>query len=591
MSPISIVRRRVVSSPTRYSATIYIPNGNTAEFNVPKDCTILQLKEMYSKEASNPLSDMLYPVDSDTHARPDPIAEGAVIPTSVLVFEENGHRFRDDELLFPFDDSDPNFVTDVFIPSFAADEPGLFKMLEEAETEPLIHGGRHVHGMGLDKAVTMTSVSSLETTEVAWTRFVLKMLGTPDHEIADVMKQKIKTLRRAMKCLQIVLDSLCFYDYGEFGDEWLYSDTSFGALLPVPATQTGLPMLVCEISGLQRCRMFGVVQKMFFHMSTEVYLRFLDLFFLFSLSWRSLDADRYELDLCVLTVFFRKAIHWGINRMNVYDISNLFEMSIIAPLQNLERNSFSASSRIRENARQILRRLSNEITNGKRLFNKTISNLPNGQIQAFRNLFSAYATDGVLEPIMRDLLKSKRVHVIDIEGAFKRDLVSFLYDSKVYGTQRGWMTSLDRRYILFSKRSITYSKCFVDEYFRVMEERIVQQDYYDAGLQIDSEIARRPKLGDLRYWGVFSVLYEIGFMFFTCMLMWSLLVQQDGVQDVVERERKEKQFNEFLKWYLYPFWYLYPLYFISNGMYIPSRCVCTILLCVYTIVDTQKYTP
>lgn len=130
MSRPPIVDKNKDVPSVQHTARIYNLSCIDAVFDVSAVCTVAGLKKIYSREAANPLSDMLYPLDPSTNERPDPIATGAFIPAPVLIFiDDDNRRMDDDELLFPDEDSNPEFTAQVFIATFQADMPNVYKHL------------------------------------------------------------------------------------------------------------------------------------------------------------------------------------------------------------------------------------------------------------------------------------------------------------------------------------------------------------------------------------------------------------------------------------------------------------------------------
>lgn len=107
-----------------------------AVFDVDLDYRIKDLKELYSTEASNPHSDMLYAIDPEKCERPKPIGDGFV-PASVLTLvDDEGRQFGDEEPLFPENIGEsnpeccPEFTAQVFIAIFETDMPKLAQYLD-----------------------------------------------------------------------------------------------------------------------------------------------------------------------------------------------------------------------------------------------------------------------------------------------------------------------------------------------------------------------------------------------------------------------------------------------------------------------------
>lgn len=118
-----------------FKATVYNFSANPAVFYVPSSCTVKHLKKRYSAEVSNPLSDLIYPLEPDTDHRPEPIANGAFVPASVLVFfDDDGRKLNDDELLFPYMDEGKMMTTLTAWPTHAG------KSVEEMRLEDYTNG-------------------------------------------------------------------------------------------------------------------------------------------------------------------------------------------------------------------------------------------------------------------------------------------------------------------------------------------------------------------------------------------------------------------------------------------------------------------
>lgn len=115
-------------------ATIFNAACVDAVFDVDIDCRIKDLKEMYSLEASNPYSDMLYALDPEKDERPKAIGDGFVPAAVLTLVDEEGRQFWDEELLFSdFKEGSvdpacfPEFTAQVFIATFEVDMPRLFE--------------------------------------------------------------------------------------------------------------------------------------------------------------------------------------------------------------------------------------------------------------------------------------------------------------------------------------------------------------------------------------------------------------------------------------------------------------------------------
>lgn len=256
---------------------------------------------------------MIYPLDSEKNARPEPIAEGAFVPESVLVFvDDDGNQLGDDDLLFPDDGTNPNFTTQVVIPTFEADLPRIVNTCSDlAQNE-------HVWRKCTENVVHVVSQLMFEE----------DIVGNPgDSDPYD---------------LELAFDH--------------YHD------------------------GTESSKM-RVIEKLFFHISTPVLvdaiIELCDRVFLgYEMVYICTESMREtEYFVKERVDFLTKVIGWGINRLDEYDITNIFDEL----LENMENDD--------------------------------------GNDREYRE--SVTRAGGIVKPIMMALLTSKRLSAVAIVDILK----------------------------------------------------------------------------------------------------------------------------------------------------------------------------